>query len=622
MAEHHAMSSASVKAQSDAVPRAGWLTRTLHSREGTAVVILFLVASGLRLWLAAHGWPYINSDEAVLGLMSEDIWHGVAHPIFSYGQDYIGALQAYLAAPIFAVLHGDPVALRLATLLQTLLFMAVIYALARRLYIAGVALLTLALLTFGSEYLMKHELQAGAGAQDTLLFGALVVWLATLRLRGGWGWRARLALDAGIGLAIGLGLWGDFLFLPYVAMAGVALSCTALRALARGWMVNQAGQATLRLALDLGVSLCMALVGATPLILANISSHGETLRNVVNIAGTPGAKHAPISLSAHLIQYAKQISATLLVGLPNALGSQLVCNGCAIWPAAGGTHNVQRALHAVAISLPITLFAFALWLVAAWPLARDIGRALRRLAAAPLRRWASILTVGDMPDARWWGKFMLVTGCALTVAQYAVSQASYTFPTFTNRYLIGIYVATPLIAAPLVAAAQSAWRALRSQRLPDMRALGGTALLALVLVFSLAGAVNNLRIAIDGASFGDPLDSRDVGLATFLKAHNATRFYTGYWTCGRLILATNEHLACAVVATNNAFEPGFNRYAPAQNAVDATQQPAWVFDMRSPDLSADVPQQIAACVRTGQRTECAGYVSALVDGYLVYYYPH
>jgi hypothetical protein len=155
-----------------------------------------------------------------------------------------------------------------------------------------------------------------------------------------------------------------------------------------------------------------------------------------------------------------------------------------------------------------------------------------------------------------------------------------------------------------------------------MWALGGTALLALLLVFSLAGAASNLRAAASGASFGDPVDRRDVALVAFLKAHDATRFYTGYWTCARLILATNDHLACAVVATNDAFEPGFNRYPPAQSAVASTQQPAWVFDLRSPDVSANVPRQIAACMRAGQRTDCAGYVSVIVDGYLIYYHPH
>src|SRR5690349_11004040 len=62
-------------------------------REALVVAATFAVAALLRLTLAARGWPYMNSDEGVWGLMTDDIrWHG-AHPIFLYGVHYMGALQ-------------------------------------------------------------------------------------------------------------------------------------------------------------------------------------------------------------------------------------------------------------------------------------------------------------------------------------------------------------------------------------------------------------------------------------------------------------------------------------------------------------------------------------------------
>jgi hypothetical protein len=581
---------------------------------------LFLLAAALRLGLALRGWPYLNSDEAVMGLMGVDIWRRGARPIFTYGQDYIGALQAYLAAPFFALLNGDPLALRLATLLQTVLFLAIMYALARRLYGPGVALVTLALLSFGPEYMLKHELQAGVGAQDTLLFGALAVWLTIIRLRGSWRLGARLALDGAIGLALGLGLWGDFLFLSYVAAAGIALGYAALHALVRGWEDGRAPAISAGLTLDLATGGVMALVGAVPFIIANIPTHGGTLLHVMSIAGTPGSSQTAGALGARLARYGSQFGATLLVGLPNALGSELVCGGCVIWPAQDSATTMAQAIKAVGISAPFTLVALGLWLVSALPIARDVWRALKRMASAPLRRWVDRLFRGSSPDARWWGRFILVTGSALTVAQYAVSQASFVRPTFTNRYLIGIYIAAPLVAAPLWRAASALWRSRRGRTKPGARALSGTALLALILGLCLAGAAHGALVASDSASFGDPLDSRDAALVAFLQAHHATAFYTGYWTCGRLILASRERLACAVVSENDAFSPGFNRYPPATRVVAAATHPAWVFDMRALDVDTSVPQQIAACARS-DNPRCAGYMSATVNGYLIYYYP-
>src|SRR5215472_9703366 len=72
-------------------------------REWVLVLAVLLVAAAIRLFLAAHGWPYVNSDEATLGLMADDIlWHG-AHPLFAYGDHHIGAIDAYLQALFFAV---------------------------------------------------------------------------------------------------------------------------------------------------------------------------------------------------------------------------------------------------------------------------------------------------------------------------------------------------------------------------------------------------------------------------------------------------------------------------------------------------------------------------------------
>src|SRR5256885_16327064 len=75
--------------------------RNPHLAEWGFVALILALAAAGRLILAARGWPAFESDEAIVGLMTDDIMRHGAHPVFFYGQNYMGALQAYLAVPFF-----------------------------------------------------------------------------------------------------------------------------------------------------------------------------------------------------------------------------------------------------------------------------------------------------------------------------------------------------------------------------------------------------------------------------------------------------------------------------------------------------------------------------------------
>lgn len=592
----------------------GWLTRR---RENIAVAALVALAALLRLTLAARGWPILNSDEATMGLMGSDALRLGTHPVFTYAQDYIGALQAYLAAPIDALLGPTPLALRVATTLEFMVFLLIVYALARAIWSPAVGLVSLALLTLGPEWALLREEQAGAGAQDTLLFGALVLWLAFLRLNSPPSGRRALALDAAFGLAAGLGLWGDFLFLPYLAVALLALACLGLR----DWRVG-----ALRITQARGEGALGALgfvIGAAPFILANISSGGQTLRHAFSLAQAHTGSAAP-GIGGRLALLAGQLGATLLVGLPQALGSATICPACAAWPAPDMTITPGQFTRELLFAAPFTLVAIGLWLWSAWPLAQDVRQALSRFIV--MRAAASTL---PPLDARWWGRLMLTLGAALTVLQYIVSRTSYTFPASSSRYLIGLYVCAPLMAAPLVAASGALWRVWRGrvgwQRptgAPPMRALGaalGAALLVVMLAINGAGAAHALATTSDQHTYGQPMGQRDARLVAFLRAHHGANFYAGYWTCLRLVFTSQQQVNCSVIDQYDAFAPGFNRYAPAVRRVRGDPHPAWVFDLKRGDVAATALAQVATCVRTGE-PRCAGYTSTTLDEYLIFYY--
>jgi hypothetical protein len=483
-----------------------------------------------------------------------------------------------------------------------------------------VALLSVALLALGPEWALLRELQAGAGAQETLLFGALVVWLAELRLRADQArWRrallAMLALDLAFGLAAGLGLWSDFLFLPYLAAALLALACLGLRDVRAG---------ALRLSRALGeaaLGVVGFLIGAAPFIVANISSHGQTLRHAAALAQAHNGA-APPGLGQRLALVGWQIGATLLVGLPQALGSGGVCSGCAVWPQQGVSVTSDQLAQELAFALPFALVAIALWLWTAAPRARAIRR-VAPLIVAQRRPDAPAL---PPLDARWWGRLMLALGGALTLLQYTASRTSYTFPASSARYLIGLYICAPLMIAPLVAACAAIWRSRSGHADDGSERLGmalmaplGVALLLLLFILQGASAAHALAATSDRQTYGQPMGQRDARLVAFLQAHHSAEFHAGYWTCVRLVFSSGQQVNCAVIDADNAFRPGFNRYPPAVRRTAAAAHPAWVFDLARGEEGAQVPAQVAACIAMGE-PRCVGYTSATQDDYLIFYY--
>src|SRR6185369_3339805 len=60
-------------------------------------------------------WPqsYFDSDQAIFGLMAKHLAEGRAFPVFMYGQTYILAVEAWLAAPVFFVIGISAAALKL-----------------------------------------------------------------------------------------------------------------------------------------------------------------------------------------------------------------------------------------------------------------------------------------------------------------------------------------------------------------------------------------------------------------------------------------------------------------------------------------------------------------------------
>jgi hypothetical protein len=546
---------------------ASWLT---PRRLDLAAIALIVGSVCLRLSLAALGWPATDSDEATFGLMALHISERGAHPIFFYGQNYMGAVEAYLAAGAFRLFGPSLFALRLSTITLSAGFLVCAYLLARLLYGRGLALATLALLAIGSHVALFLQVFTNGGYADTLIFGALLLLLATLLARPEAGAltqrRWRLLAYGAWGLAAGLGLWSDVLILPFILASGLLL-------LAFRWREALHG---------MGAAVIAGLViGAIPLI--DFAAAGNN-----PFQGAAAVQQAPnAAQGGALALYAGQVAGTFLVSLPEITGGAALCpiSRAESWPLA---HASPAALACTTVHglwslgylalLGAALIVGARACRAAWPHLRrvDLDASERAQLVIPMARFA------------------LALSAALTLALYISSPVAARAPQVVMRYLVGLTLATPVLLAPL-------WRrAISSAGHKVWIGRLSLGVVALAYLLSLTGVLQAIPDARAEAQ-------RQERLFSGLDQLGVTALYTDYWTCDRLAFLSHERIICATL--NPELRPDLDRYAPYRERVTATPGAAYLFP-------ADSTQ--ARSFQAVYDRAPAAFQRITLDGYILY----
>lgn len=451
----------------------------------TVLAVLAVVAgTGYRLGLLLHDAPPTNSDEATMGLAALHISRGQEFPVWFYGQAYMGTLEAYLAAPVFALVGPSTLGLRLPTLALYAVFVVLAWRLTLRL--TGdhwFALLVVALLALGSDRVVKNQLIAGGGYPEMNAAGVALAVLAYDLAAGRPG--RRLPRWAGWGFLAGLMLWVDPLVLPYVAATGAVL-------LAYGWRELRGRAGVL-----LGAA---ALVGAAPLLVHSLA----TGRNPVAAVLVAGGSGQPAG-------WADRLHGGLVLGPPLGMG---FCSPSHCTPG--------QSWWAVALPLLLLAAAFSAWRALRPPVA-DLGQ-------LPFR------TDGNCPRssaaASGAVRLGLVGAAVLTLALYTASSAAGRTPVESSRYLSCLLISVPALLWPL-------WSAAR-------RGVTGVAAV-LVLAATLGTAAVATAGAVDAAPAARAAEARHAGLVAALRQRGVRHVYGGYWTCNRLTFATREDVLCAVV---------------------------------------------------------------------------
>ncbi|MEV0607100.1 hypothetical protein AB0I61_12105 [Polymorphospora rubra] len=430
---------------------------------------LALAGVGYRLAVLLAQAPPTNSDEATTGLVALHVSQGREFPLFFYGQYYMGALESYLAAPLFLLTGPSVLALRLPNLLLYAAFLALMWRLTSRLYTPWLAALTVGLLALGSDRILKNQLIAGGGYPEMNPAGALLMLLAVNLGLGVV--RRRAAGYAVFGLVAGLTLWDDWLVLPYVGAAGLLLLLT-------GWR-DLPGRHGAALAGGL-------LVGLVPIVAHNLTAAPEH-RSLAVYANLSGADAS----------WPDRLFGGVLFGLP--MGTGFCPPGrCEPWQLWWG------------LLVPVLLVVAG---VLAW-------RGLRRTGSAGFP---------DAPGAGpvvQGGRLALVGAAALTLLAYAVSAAAGSTPVESARYLSCLLISAPAVLWPLwrlAARGPGRWRAAGAGALAALTATMVVATAAFVAHLPAYGRQADARAELVAA-----LDERGItrfygGYWTCLPITFATR---------------------------------------------------------------------------------------------------
>lgn len=182
-----------------------------------AFIVFSIAAIGLiyRVFLA-YGYAH-KADAVVLGIMAHDIVNGISYPLVYYGQGYMGSIEAWIMAPLFFITGPTWWGLSFTPILVSTLGVFAFYLLGKS--VAGdemtgyISALLWALPSFAVNF---YNITPRGGYPEVVCGGALVLWFATVRWKGG---RLSPMVCALFGFLMGILIWTSLLAAPFVLTA-------------------------------------------------------------------------------------------------------------------------------------------------------------------------------------------------------------------------------------------------------------------------------------------------------------------------------------------------------------------------------------------------------------------
>ncbi|NUQ44516.1 MAG: hypothetical protein HUU22_00615 [Phycisphaerae bacterium] len=209
----------------------------LRRTDALVAIVLFAAAILARWPFIARGETLLHSDEAIVGIMAQDIAEGRRFPVFFYGQRYMGALEAYVIA-LLRPLFDDPItSLRVGPTLFFAMLTSLQYLMLTRWFGRRGGLIGAATLILAAPMFVQWSISARGGYIESLVWGTLLWWAY-------WEWFVPPNRDSAhapasarkkflLGAILGSGMWinptiGVFLA-PVIAHALMAAPLAAAR---------------------------------------------------------------------------------------------------------------------------------------------------------------------------------------------------------------------------------------------------------------------------------------------------------------------------------------------------------------------------------------------------------
>lgn len=272
-----------------------------------------MLAVGLRAWrmLCSN----LDRDGSVCGLLGLEVLQG-RWPIFFLGQDFMGALDGYLLAPLILVFGHNSLTVNLLPPLCAVAAIFMIFRALRLVLDDWGALVGAAYLTVPPALAMFYAGQPQNHYALSLTLGAYVIW-QTLYLwrepQWAW-WRAGL-----LGLVAGLGLWTNFQTVVVVLPAALFLLGTGGRRLRPAPLVSVLAGAVLGAAPLIYYDLSRPMTHMGQAELFDLSRSGQYLRDLLLNAwpitlgfNTPTVEGVTAPWSAAFLVYLAVTAALLL----------------------------------------------------------------------------------------------------------------------------------------------------------------------------------------------------------------------------------------------------------------------------------------------------------------------